>query len=61
MTCSGKNMQQLSFNDARTLLLQRTYRKAIRHAQALKTGRVRHLQRRYVQRMAELLKQEMVR
>lgn len=54
-------MKQLDLNDARTLLLQRTYRKAIRHAQALKTGRVRHLQRRYVQSMAERLRREMGR
>lgn len=52
-------MKQLNLNDARTLLLQRSMRKAIRHAQALKTGRVRHLQRRYVSEMANRLKVEM--
>jgi len=52
-------MRQLDLNDARTLLLQRSMRKAIRHAQALKTGRVRHLQRRYVSAMADRLRQEL--
>ena len=52
-------MKQLTLNDARTLLTQRTMQRAIRHARALKTGRVRHLQRRYVQSMAERLRVEM--
>ena len=51
-------MRQLSFNDARTLLTQRTMQRAIRHARALKTGRVRHLQRRYIQKMAARLRAE---
>ena len=51
-------MTQLNFNDARTILIQRSMRKAIRHARALKTGRVRHLQRRYVQSMAKRLRAE---
>lgn len=59
MTCSGKNMRQLDLNDARTLLVQKTHRKAIHHAQTFKTGRVRYLQRRYVLEMAKRLKKEM--
>ena len=51
-------MKQLTLNDARTILMQRIYRRAIRHAQALKTGRVRHLQRRYIQKMAARLRAE---
>lgn len=51
-------MRQLSFSDARTLLVQRTYTKAIRHAQALKNGRVRRLRRQYVEAMAKRLRQE---
>lgn len=50
--------RQLDLNDARTLLLQKSMRKAIYHARILKTGRVRTLRRRYIQKMAQRLRAE---